>query len=188
MIVSTVSGEGARPAHLMIIGEMPGIDEGRQGRPFVGKSGRELRRFLNGYELPEASDCYLTNLSKTVAPTVKDMVVTDRDIERLLSEIASVKPRVICTLGANVTQWFMGAGWHLETVHGIPHVPRAQAGTLQGLLGYVPKLFPGYNPAAMLHSPKLQSVFAYDMRRLSLLLRGKLPAPARDEKPGTYTV
>lgn len=183
-----VNGEGARPAKVMFIGEMPGIDEGRAGRPFVGKSGREFRRFLNGYELPTPEQCYLTNYSKTVAPTVKEMIVTPDDHVQLLDEIKAVKPRVICTLGATVTGWFLGASWHLETVHGIPHEPKAQRGVLRDLLGYVPDLWPTYNPAAMLHSPKLQSVFAYDLRRLSLHLRQRLPPPAVDEKPGTYTV
>ncbi len=174
---SRVPGEGKRPAALMIIGEMPGPDEGRAGRPFVGKSGRELRRYLNGYELPTADDCYLTNFSKTVAPTVKEMVVSDQDREWLLNEIRAVKPTVIATLGAHITGWLIGADHHLETVHGIPHplLPERRAA-----IGFDVLVLPGYNPAAMLHSPKLQSVFAYDMRRLSLLLRNRLPRPIVD--------
>lgn len=180
-----IGGEGPRPARLMIIGEMPGIDEGRAGRPFAGKAGRELRRFLNGYDLPAADDVFLTNYSKTVAPTVKEMVVTDQDRDWLYSEIAAVQPAIICTLGANITEYLIGNGHSLEAMHGIPHtLSTVHRERLHGN----PVIFPSYNPSAMLHSPKLQSVFAYDMRRLGLALKRKLPAAARDEKPGHYTV
>lgn len=182
-----VGGEGKRPARLMFVGEMPGIDEGRQRRPFVGKSGRELRRYLNGYELPDQDAVYLTNLSKTVAPTVKDMVVTDEDLEALWNEIRIVKPEIICTLGSHSTNYFLTGDWQghdiaLDTVHGMPHANVAH--TLWSDARFT--IWPTYNPAAMLHSPKLQSVFAYDMRRLGLHLRNKLPPPAVDNYPQEY--
>lgn len=183
-----VPGEGPHPAALLLVGEMPGIDEGRAGRVFAGRSGRELRRYLNGYELPTPEQVYLTNLSKTVAPTVKDMTVTAEDEEWLIHEIQLARPRLIGTLGATVTAWFLGDGHHLETIHGLPHpiAPDSRAAALWPAGVPRPLIMPGYNPAAMLHSPKLQSVFAYDMRRVGLALKGKLPSPTRDTAGRVY--
>jgi uracil-DNA glycosylase family 4 len=167
----------------MIIGEMPGIDEGRRGRPFMGKSGRELRRYLNGYVLPIADAVYLTNYSKTVVPTVKDLTFTAEDEIQLWTEIAAVRPSVIAALGSNVVQYLLGEGTSIEMVHGIPHDPRPQIAQMfirRGLV--VPVIWPMNNPAAMLHSPKLQSIFAYDMRRLSLHLKRRLPPAAVDHR------
>lgn len=186
MIPVRVGGEGARPSRLMFVGEMPGIDEGRRGRPFVGKSGRELRRYLNGYDLPSAEAVYLTNLSKTVAPTVKEMTVTEEDLDELYREIRIVQPTVICTLGSHVTNFFLTGNWRattfaLDTIHGLPH-----ASTLGPCASIA--IWPSNNPAAMLHSPKLQSVFAYDMRRLGLHLRKKLPPRAVDAEEQDYVL
>lgn len=175
----TVSGEGPRPCRLMLIGEFPGIEEGRRGRPFVGKSGRELRRYLNGYQLPLAEDVYLTNYSKTVATDANASTFTEADAAALRDELAAVRPAILVTLGARVTAHFLGdPDLHLEACHGIAHTIRLPHGRVT--------LFPAYNPAAMLHSPKLQATFASDMARLRLLLRGQLPPHVQDERPGVY--
>ena len=74
-----VPGEGPTPCAYMFIGEYPGIEEVRVGRPFVGKSGRELRRYLNGYSLPEPDEIYLTNLKKELHDPKKPYVLTADD-------------------------------------------------------------------------------------------------------------
>ena len=55
---NTVFGEGPAGARLMIVGEAPGADEDRQGRPFVGPSGRLLERMLAAIGLPR-EDVYI---------------------------------------------------------------------------------------------------------------------------------
>jgi uracil-DNA glycosylase family 4 len=177
-----VYGEGPIPCSLVFIGEFPGIEEGRRGRPFAGKSGKELRRYLNGYELPEAHEVYLTNFSKTVAPSAKEFTFDDEDERDLFVELEMLRPATIVTLGAHVTKFFLG-DVTLEAVHGIPHQPN---GKFSVPAGDDVVIFPMYNPAAMLHSPTLQSHFAQDMRWLSAFLKGKLPPAPVDQKPGRY--
>lgn len=178
-----VGGTGPVPCSLMMIGEFPGVDEGRRGLPFVGKSGRELMRFLNGYEIPRREDVYLSNFSKQVAPSAKEKVFTEQDERELWDELHAVQPDVLVTLGHDVSQYFLGPVT-LEAVHGIPHKPA----TLVALERFkkLPTILPCYNPAAALHSPGLQAALALDMRHLSLLLKGKLPPRAVDRKPGDY--
>ena len=186
-----VPGEGPIPCDLMFIGEFPGIEEAKRGRPFVGKSGGEFMRFLNGYELPVRAEVYLTNLSKTPAMKAKDFRFTEDDERDLWNEIIAVHPRTIVTLGHHSTRYFLGPDATLEAMHAIPHKMQTRmSGEWIDRVPYfgesVPMIFPCYNPAAALHAPSLQATFAQDMKYLSLFLKGKLqPAPV-DERPGTY--
>ena len=59
----TVFGEGRRNARMMLVGEMPGDYEDREGRPFVGPAGRELDRALESLGI-ERRDLYVTNVVK----------------------------------------------------------------------------------------------------------------------------
>lgn len=184
----TVMGEGPMPCRTMLIGEFPGIAEGQRGRPFSGKSGRELTRYLNGYDLPDRGQLYLTNLSKTVALDAKSSEVTEADRVLLWDEIRACQPTTIVTLGARVTQYFLG-DVSLEAVHSIPHAPLAEHRLrCHGFDWRALQIFPCYNPAAMLHAPNLQAIFAYSMRRLSLHLKGRLPAAVEDTHPGSYSL
>jgi uracil-DNA glycosylase family 4 len=175
--VRRIGGEGPTPCDLLFLGEYPGVEEMKYGRPFVGRAGRELGRWFNGYTLPARQDVRLSNLRRTPLPG-KTWVLDDEDHQDLYIEVAETSPTVIVALGAHVVQYFLG-DVTLEAVHGIPHPARHDAYT--GLT-----IFPSYNPAAALHSPGLQSVFAYDMRRLSLYLAGRLPLAFEDLAPQVY--
>ena len=58
---STVFGDGADKARVMLIGEAPGADEDRIGKPFVGRCGKLLDKMFKAVQL-ERSECYITNV------------------------------------------------------------------------------------------------------------------------------
>ncbi|MBP3687893.1 MAG: uracil-DNA glycosylase [Alphaproteobacteria bacterium] len=58
---STVFGDGSNKAKIMLIGEAPGADEDRIGKPFVGRCGKLLDKMFTAIELNRA-DCYITNV------------------------------------------------------------------------------------------------------------------------------
>ncbi len=58
---TTVFGDGAEDARIVFIGEAPGADEDRMGKPFVGRSGQLLDKMLSAAGL-ERSSCYITNI------------------------------------------------------------------------------------------------------------------------------
>ena len=62
-----VQGYGPIPARAMIVGEAPGVDEEREGQPFVGVSGRELDRMLSEAGLPRGA-CFVTNVCRVRPP------------------------------------------------------------------------------------------------------------------------
>lgn len=192
-----VPGIGPRPCRTLWIGEAPGAEEDRVGKPFVGKAGGELNRHLNGHSLPAREDIYLTNLVKERPPNNADPTQGDieRDEPELWAELAEVKPEVIVTLGRISTRYFLG-DVDMEMVHGIPQrlpseeipgglrsrVPYALVGS-DGEL-FTPMIFPCYHPAAGLHAPELAALFVYDLQRLSALLKGKLLPAAVDQWTG----
>lgn len=184
----SVPGEGPTPCAYMFIGEYPGVEEVRVGRPFVGKSGQELRRYLNGYSLPEADDIYLTNLKKELHDPKKPYVLSAEDEQTLWREIRAVRPQVIVTLGSHVTKYFLDDGATLEATYGIAHQVLDWSQHPGDIPTFMPEvtIFPSYNPAAMLHSPKMQAWFADGMKRLELFLKGQLPPAPVDDGPGTY--
>jgi uracil-DNA glycosylase len=59
---STVFADGNPNARIMFIGEAPGADEDRQGRPFVGVSGKLLDKMLKSVGLDRATNAYITNI------------------------------------------------------------------------------------------------------------------------------
>ena len=59
----TVFGEGLKRSRAMFVGEQPGDQEDRKGRPFVGPAGRELDRALEAVGIPR-DDVYITNVVK----------------------------------------------------------------------------------------------------------------------------
>lgn len=102
-----VFGEGNRDAAMLFIGEAPGAEETKMGRPFVGKAGRQLDELIDLAAL-NREDLYITNVVKyrpvirnahtlrNRTPGAKEM---DLGLPLLAREIQIVAPKVIVTLG-----------------------------------------------------------------------------------------
>jgi len=95
-----VFGEGNPHARLMFIGEGPGADEDRQGRPFVGRAGRLLTRMIQAMHM-EREEVYIANVVKCRPPENRDPEPLEiRTCSPFLEgQIAAVAPEVIVTLG-----------------------------------------------------------------------------------------
>jgi uracil-DNA glycosylase family 4 len=95
-----VPPEGPRKARIMLIGQNPGAEEAKQGRPFAGRSGRYLNSVLAKYGI-ERSRLYITAVVKERTPG--NRMPTREEIERwlpvLLAEIRDIKPEVILLMG-----------------------------------------------------------------------------------------
>ena len=164
-----VFGEGPQSPALMLIGEAPGEQESLQGRPFVGKAGKNLDHFLALAGL-RREEIYISNAVK-VRPTKtgRSGRVSNRPPTRdeialfrpwLLREIAEVSPRVIATLGNVPLQAVTGENLSIGAVHG-RLMEAAEAG--------VP-LFALYHPASLIYNRSLTPVYEEDVRALSRCL------------------
>ncbi|MDI9491260.1 MAG: uracil-DNA glycosylase [Saccharofermentanales bacterium] len=110
---------GSLNAPLMLIGEGPGAEEDRQGRPFVGRSGRLLDSLLQAQEFT-AEDFHICNIVKCRPP--ENRVPTEIEAQackRLLSaQFALVKPKVIVLVGATAYKYFTNLNNPISKVRG----------------------------------------------------------------------
>lgn len=113
-----VSGSGNINADIMFIGEAPGYNEDKSGKPFVGESGKLLDKVLF-YAGFTRDMVYITNMIKCRPPRNRDP--SARELlncqNHLLYEINTVKPKIIVPLGRVALQNLLGAEYILRDVH-----------------------------------------------------------------------
>lgn len=100
-----VFGEGSGESGLMFIGEAPGVDEDREGRPFVGRAGGLLTNLITKMGL-KREDLYIANVVKCHPPQNRNPEPDEVAVCKpfLLKQIEIIKPAVIITLGAVASQ------------------------------------------------------------------------------------
>jgi uracil-DNA glycosylase family 4 len=114
-----VMGEGNPRSPLMIVGEGPGADEDRQGRPFVGKAGQLLNKILEAAEIPR-QEIFITNIVKCRPPgnrTPKDEEM-NTCISILRQQFVLIRPKIIVTLGAAPTRALIDPSARITRVRG----------------------------------------------------------------------
>jgi len=163
-----VHGEGVVGARVMLIGEAPGEQETLQGRPFVGKAGKNLDEFLALVGI-DRTQLYVSNTVKFRPTRISDAgrtvnrPPTQEEIKLFLPwlkrEIDMVKPECVVTLG-NVP---LQALTDRRTVIGEVHGAFLDCGGL--------RVYPMYHPASMIYNPSLRSVYREDVERLALWLK-----------------
>ena len=124
----TVFGEGSAHARVMLVGEQPGDQEDRQGRPFVGPAGKLLDRALADAGI-DPEDAYVTNAVKHFkftqaaprkrrihkAPTLRETTACG---PWLAAELAAVEPELIVVLGATAGKALLGSSFRVTQVRG----------------------------------------------------------------------
>jgi uracil-DNA glycosylase family protein len=122
----TVFGEGRRNARMMLVGEMPGDVEDREGHPFVGPAGRELDRAFATAGI-DRRDVYLTNVVKhfkfeergkrRIHQSPKRAEI-DACLPWFDNEIKLVRPRALVLLGAIAAKALLGNDFRLTRHRG----------------------------------------------------------------------
>jgi DNA polymerase len=122
----TVFGEGDERSTIMLVGEQPGNEEDRAGRPFVGPAGRLLDRALDEAGI-DRSRAYVTNVVKHFSweprgkwrihkkPNAREIAACRGWLER---EIALIRPRVLVCLGATAAQALLGSRFRVSQERG----------------------------------------------------------------------
>lgn len=95
-----VIGEGSHDAEIMFIGEAPGKNEAKTGRPFCGSSGKILDELLAHIKI-NRKDVYITNIVKDRPTNNRDPKPEEIDLYYpfLDEQIKVIKPKIIATLG-----------------------------------------------------------------------------------------
>jgi DNA polymerase len=100
-----VPGEGPIDAKIMFIGQNPGAEEDKNGRPFVGRAGKFLTKTLTEFGI-HRENIYITNIVKHTSPENRkpypDEITTC--LPYLIQQINIIKPKIIVLLGASAKQ------------------------------------------------------------------------------------
>jgi DNA polymerase len=169
-----VPGEGPIHAEIMLIGEGPGASEDKQGRPFVGASGKLLDQLLEQAGVTR-TDVFITNVVKCRPPGNRDPLpdeVTICTSNYLQHQIELINPSIIVTLGRHSMGLFF-KGAKITQIHGQMRKVDDR---------FVIAMF---HPAAALHQQALKSTILADFARLPELLneaRAELGKSTRKEK------
>lgn len=166
----TVFGEGLVSASVMFVGEQPGDQEDRAGKPFVGPSGRILDQALQEVGI-DRSEVYVTNAVKHFKweargkrrihskPNAREMMACK---PWLMAELQVVKPTMIVCLGATAAQDLMGKDFRITKERG-----KVFKGT-----AYAAWVMATYHPSAILRMPddagreKAMREFVSDLKKV----------------------
>ncbi len=137
-----VFGEGNPAARLMLVGEGPGGDEDRLGRPFVGRAGQLLNRILEAAEIPR-EDVYITNVVKCRPPGNRNPVQPEIDAcsSYLAEQFKLISPEIVVCLGALATKTIIDKNAAITRIRGQWH-------EINGM-----RVIATFHPAALLRDP-----------------------------------
>jgi uracil-DNA glycosylase len=171
---TTVPGEGAPDPEVLFIGEGPGAEEDRTGRPFVGAAGKYLDTWLPPIGLVR-DQCFIANCVKCRPPQNREPHPDEIGacLPYLARQIAILKPRVICCLGRIAAQTILRTTASLGELRGRVHqLPRefAQPG------GAAIPIVVTYHPSAVLRDKAtLRKPVWDDLKLLKGLLESTSP-------------
>ena len=116
---NVVPGEGDPHARLMFIGEGPGQEEDRLGRPFVGRSGELLTRMIQAIGM-ERTEVYICNVVKCRPPKNRNPEPDEAAacLGYLRAQFALVRPRVVVLLGKVACQYTLNEPVFITRDHG----------------------------------------------------------------------
>lgn len=153
-----VPGEGDPEADLMFVGEAPGAEEDRTGRPFVGAAGKFLAEMLQSIGL-DREKVFITNIVKYRPPNNRDPLPEEIEecLPFLVAQIKVISPKVIILLGRHSLNVFF-PDLKISQVHGQP----------LRLSGQV--YLPLYHPAAALYNGSMRAVLTEDFAKIPTIL------------------
>ena len=165
---STVFSDGVSSAQIMLVGEAPGQDEDRSGKPFVGRSGQLLDAMMAAIGLSRADNLYIANVIPWRPPGNRAPSVDELEICKpfILRQIELAAPRIIVLVGGTSAKTL------LNTETGITRL-RGKWQTLEIGGRDIPAL-PFFHPAYVLRRPETKVDVWADLCALKKKLDGGL--------------
>ncbi len=156
-----VPGEGSCEAQVVFIGEAPGKEEAKTGRPFVGRSGKVLRALIAALGYKE-QDVYITSpvkyLPVHVTPTEEEI---DHGRIHLDAQLSIINPKVVVMLGRVAGVALLKRSFSIGRDHGTFIEENGRT------------YFLTYHPAAPLYSPSVKVELVKDFNKLKKFLKKK---------------
>lgn len=138
-----VFGYGNKSAEVMFIGEGPGEQEDLQGKPFVGRSGKLLDKYLEHIGLDREKNIFIGNMVKCRPPKNRDPKPEEQEtcLYWLREQVRLIRPKIIVCLGRISAQKLIKPDFRVTQEHGVFF---DKNGTL--MMGT-------FHPAALLRNP-----------------------------------
>lgn len=154
-----VFGEGSARAKLVFVGEAPGEEEDKQGRPFVGRAGQLLTRIISAMGL-QREDVYICNILKCRPPGNRnpkdDEIATCEPF--LVKQLEAINPEIICALGTFAAKTLLRTEAPISSIRGRYHDYHGR------------KLMPTYHPAYLLRNPEAKKLVWEDVQKIMKIL------------------
>lgn len=155
----SVPGEGDANADVVFIGEAPGKNEAKTGKPFIGRAGKILRSGIASIALKD-EDVYITSPVKYLpiqgTPSLQQI---EHGKVHLFAQLDIINPKVVVLLGRVAVLAVLGEAVPMTKVHG--KILKKDDRTYFFML----------HPAAPLYSPKLLAEFMNDFKKLKTILK-----------------
>jgi len=165
-----VIGEGNHQAKVMFVGEAPGLQEAKTGRPFCGAAGKILDELLELVGI-KREEVYIANLLKCRPPENRDPLPEESKActPYLERQIEMIKPEVICPLGRHSMNFLMekfGLGDRIEGISKIHGRLFKNKGLFQDIA-----IVPFYHPAVAVYNPNMKKVLKEDFKILKTIIK-----------------
>ena len=151
-----VMGEGSLENKIMFIGEGPGANEDKIGRPFVGKAGNLLDKIMDSVDI-NREDVYISNIIKCRPPNNRTPSISEAKacMPILKSEIEIIDPKVIITLGSTALKYLIDQDMSITRNRG-QWIERGKY-----------YILPTFHPAYLLRNPNAKKAVWRDFKLIS---------------------
>lgn len=156
-----VIGEGSYDSKIMFVGEAPGRNEAKTGRPFCGAAGKILDELLASVAIPR-TEIYITNIVKDRPQENRDPLPNEIEIYGpfLDRQIDIIQPKVIATLGRYSMGYIMKK---FNKESDLEPISKAHGKAYEAKASYGPiKIVALYHPAAAIYNQHLKETLKKD--------------------------
>lgn len=159
-----VFGDGNAESEVVFIGEAPGKNEDKEGRPFVGAAGKFLAEMLENIGM-KREDIYITNIVKYRPPDNRDPLPEEKEAcnEWLINEIKIISPKLIVFLGRHSMGRFFPTE-KISDIHGKLLIKNTPEFGKQAFM-------PLYHPASALYNGGMRETLMKDFKKIPLALK-----------------
>jgi DNA polymerase len=178
-----VFGDGNPDADVLFIGEAPGKNEDKTGKPFIGAAGKFLDEMLTSVDM-KRQDVYITNIVKYRPPNNRDPLPDEKAqfIPYLQAQLEVIQPKLVVTLGRHSMNCFL-PDLQISKIHGQPkririnmrrQAERIGSGDThaspEATVGVPIVILPLFHPAAALYNGAMRQTLIDDFAKLPHVL------------------
>ncbi|MCP5322958.1 MAG: uracil-DNA glycosylase [Candidatus Paracaedibacteraceae bacterium] len=168
--IHTVFSDGVSSSKIMFVGEAPGAEEDKLGKPFVGQSGQLLDKFLEWAGFSRSKNIYISNTIPwrppgNRQPTSEETYICRPFLER---HIELIRPKFLVMLGGTALKTFHNPKEGIVTLRGnwMPYTTENEGVSVETM--------PIFHPAFLLRSPGQKKLFWRDLLQIRLKAEAEL--------------